>query len=46
MNKKIKFHDNNNIIQGKFIGIDYDGSALLNINSKQIRVSSGVLEEL
>tara|TARA_B100001250_G_C19783084_1_gene782808 strand:+ start:566 stop:1324 length:759 start_codon:yes stop_codon:yes gene_type:complete len=46
MNKKIKFHDNDDIIQGEFAGIDSDGSALLNINSKQVKISSGVLEEL
>ena len=44
LDKKITFHKNDDLIEGHFINIDNNGNAIININSKETLISSGVLE--
>ena len=44
LNKKIIFHKNDTLLEGYFKDIDNNGNAIINIDSKEILISSGVLE--
>ena len=44
MNKKIIFHKDDALIEGHFMNIDNNGNAIINIDSKEMLISSGVLE--
>ena len=46
LNKEVTFNHSNKIIKGLFKGINNDGNAIINFNSKQVIVSSGALEIL
>ena len=42
--KKITFHKNDTLVEGHFIDIDNNGNAIINIDSKETLISSGILE--
>ncbi|MFC1581710.1 biotin--[acetyl-CoA-carboxylase] ligase [Candidatus Neomarinimicrobiota bacterium] len=44
LSKTIKFHHNNELIQGRFIGLTGTGQAKLEVNGIKIAVSSGIIE--
>lgn len=44
INKKVTFHNNDEIMEGLFLDIDENGNAIIDIKSKKTIVSSGVLE--
>ena len=44
MNKKIRFHEGPNQIEGYFKDIDNNGNAIINIDSEDTLISTGVLE--
>ena len=44
INKKIKFHQDNNIVSGIFKGINQNGQAIININNQIKLISSGIIE--
>ena len=44
LNKEIRFHQNNKIIHGVFTSIDTNGNAIINTDSEQLSISTGILE--
>ena len=46
LNKEVTFNHSKKIIKGLFKDINNDGNAIVNMNSKQVVISSGVLEIL
>ena len=44
INKKITWNNNDEVIEGLFLDINDDGNAIVNINSKKMIISSGVIE--
>ena len=44
LNKKIIFYENSNVIEGTFVNIDTNGNAIINTNSEQLSVTTGILE--
>ena len=44
INKRIEFHENNNIVSGIFKGINQNGQGIININKTKQIVSSGIIE--
>ena len=43
INKNIKFHDNQQILKGKFLGIKNNGNAIININGEKHIINSGII---
>ena len=46
MNKKITVHNDDAQIEGSFIDIDNDGNAIINTDTEQVSVSTGILKIL
>jgi BirA family biotin operon repressor/biotin-[acetyl-CoA-carboxylase] ligase len=40
----VKFHDYNNIVNGKFIGLSRNGDAKIDINGEEVLFNSGIVE--
>jgi len=43
INKNIKFHENHKTLKGKFLGIEDNGNAIININEEKYIINSGII---
>ena len=46
LNQKVKFNNKDGLIEGRFLDIDDNGNAIVDIKSKKVVISSGILEIL
>ena len=46
LNQKVQFNNKDSLVEGRFLDIDDNGNAIVDIKSKKVVISSGILEIL